>query len=155
MPREITETVLQGVPVLQHRSPIRDAVREVIASRLPALPVVNDDGRLAGIFGEREFLQALFPAYLGTLQGAGFVGRSMEEVLEKRASCAGERVEQHLNDERIAVEQDFSDVQVAEVFLHHRVLIVPVVDRERRVIGIVPRSDFFRVLAERFLDGPD
>jgi CBS domain-containing protein len=155
MARKITQTVVRGVPVLHCGDAVRDAVRDVMASGLPALPVVDAGERLVGIFGEREFMQALFPGYLGTLKGAGFVGRSMEDVLEKRASCATELVERHLNNERIAVEEDFSDVQVAEVFLHHRVLVVPVVDADRRITGVVTRADFFRALADRFLSGSD
>ena len=55
-----------------------------------------------------------------------------------------------MNTEHIDVGADFSDAQVAEIFLHHRVLIVPVVD-DGRVIGVITRADFFRALAERFL----
>jgi CBS domain-containing protein len=56
-----------------------------------------------------------------------------------------------MNTEHIEVGADFSDAQVAEIFLHHRVLLVPVVE-ERRVVGVITRSDFFRALAERVLE---
>ena len=55
-----------------------------------------------------------------------------------------------MNTEHVDVGGDFSDAQVAEIFLHHRVLLVPVVD-DRSVIGVITRSDFFRSVAERFL----
>ena len=97
-------------------------------------------------------MEALFPGYVGKLKGAGFLTRSLDHALEKRQSCALESVGQYMNAEHVEVAADFSDVQVAEVFLHHRVLIVPVIE-DGRVIGVVTRSDFFRALAERFLDG--
>jgi len=37
------------------------------ASDVPALPVIDATGKLRGIFGEREFIGALFPGYLTTL----------------------------------------------------------------------------------------
>ncbi len=150
MPRAITDLIIRDVPLLHRRDPVRYGVEKVVASGLPALPVVGPGTGFAGLFGEREFMQALFPGYVGSLKGAGFVGRSMDDVLEKRSACASERVEQHMNDERVAVGEEFSDVQVAEVFLHHRVLIVPVLE-SKQVAGVVTRSDFFRALAERFL----
>ena len=55
-----------------------------------------------------------------------------------------------MNTEHVDVGPDFSDTQVAEIFLHHRVLVVPVVDGGR-VVGVITRSDFFRTIAERFL----
>ena len=43
-----------------------------------------------------------------------------------------------MNTEHIDVGADFSDAQVAEIFLHHRVLLVPVVDG-RQVVGVITR----------------
>ena len=42
-------------------------------------------------------------------------------------------------------------MQVAEIFLHHPVLIVPVLTGEKSVKGVIVRHDFFRSLAERLL----
>jgi CBS domain-containing protein len=55
-----------------------------------------------------------------------------------------------MNTEQVSVPEDFSDVGLAEIFLHHRVLVIPV-ERAGRPIGIVTRTAFFRHLAERFL----
>ena len=109
---------------------------------MPALPVLDARERYAGIFGEREFMHALFPGYLDQLKGAGFL-RSLDETLERRVSCRVELVGHHLNTEHVDVGTDFSDTQVAEIFLHHRVLIVPVID-SGRLTGLITRSDFFR-----------
>ncbi|HMJ03557.1 MAG TPA: CBS domain-containing protein, partial [Conexibacter sp.] len=116
---------------------------------LPALPVVDERDAYAGIFGEREFMGAFFPGYLRELHGAGFVPRTLDEALERRAACLAEPVDAHLNREHIALGEDYSDAGLAERFLHHRVLIVPVLDGARRVTGVVTRSDFFRALIER------
>ena len=52
-----------------------------------------------------------------------------------------------MNVDHIDVGDDYSHAQLAETFLHHRVLIVPVLDQQRRVRAIVTRSDFFAALA--------
>jgi CBS domain-containing protein len=148
-PRTVTDPLLREAPVLAVDDTIVDSVRAVLDSGLPALPVV-DGTKLKGIFGEREFMGALFPGYLKELKYAGFVPRSLESALEKRSACQGEPVSKYMNTEHIDVGADFSDAQVAEIFLHHRVLLVPVVD-EDGVVGVITRSDFFRALAERFL----
>jgi CBS domain-containing protein len=149
-PRTITDELVREAPSLSTDTPVGEAVRQVLDSGLPALPVVGDDG-LCGIFGEREFITALFPKYLGELNYAGFVKHALDEALEKRQSCRGEPVSQHMNTEHIDVGADYSDVEIAETFLHHRVLIIPVTDG-KRVVGVITRSEFFRALAERFLE---
>ena len=57
-----------------------------------------------------------------------------------------------MHTEHVDVNTEYSDVQVAEIFLHHRVLIVPVTDGGR-VVGVITRGDFFRSVADRFLEG--
>ena len=149
-PQRIASTVRREVLLLRDDEPLRRAVTELIDADAPALPVVDAAGKLQGIFGEREFIGALFPGYLTTLGYAGFIPRSLDAALEKRAACAGEPVSTYMNTDHIDVGEDFSDTQLAEIFLHHRVLIIPIVDAGR-VTGIVTREDFFRALAQRLL----
>ena len=95
-------------------------------------------------------MTALFPGYVGQLKYAGFVKHSLDDAIERRAACRNEPVGQHLNTDHVEVGEDFSDVQIAETFLHHRVLVIPVV-ADGQVTGVITRSDFFRRIAERFL----
>ena len=150
-PTTLTDQVRRESPTLSGEDTVFAAAKRILEARLPALPIVDDAGRLEGIFGEREFIAALFPGYLGELHSAAFVPGSIDDVLEKRLECRSEPVSKYANTEPIAVGPGHSDAQVAETFLHHRVLIVPVVDAENRVVGLVTRWDFFRALVERFV----
>jgi CBS domain-containing protein len=153
-PQSISAPIVRETPVLREDAPVEEAVRDIIDSGLPALPVVDERGKFAGIFGEREFMAALFPGYVRELRFAGFVPKGLDEALQKRAACRRETVGKHMNTEHVDVPTDASDVQVAETFLHHRVLIVPVTDRGA-VQGVITRSDFFAKLAGRFLEQTD
>ena len=55
------------VPLLRDDEPVREAVTRIVEASVPALPVVDGAGGLRGIFGEREFIGALFPGYLTQL----------------------------------------------------------------------------------------
>ncbi len=151
-PRAVTESVRRASPVLRDTDEMGDAVRAVLESDLPALPVVDAQDRYAGLFGEREFIGALFPQYLKTLGYAGFVPRSIDAVLDRRRRAATDHVREWMNAEHVDVLDDASDAALAETFLHHRVIVVPVTDAGRRVVGVVLRRDFFRALAPRYLD---
>jgi CBS domain-containing protein len=152
MPRTLGELTIRKVPLLRVDQDVGSAVQEIIGASLPALPVVTTSDRYCGIFGEREFIGAIFPGYLGELASAAFVTEALEDQLEKRSGCRLEPVENYMNTEHIEVGPDWSDAQIAETFLHHRVLIIPVTDGGA-VVGVLTRSDFFRALAERFLAG--
>ncbi len=150
MPDKLSRDLVQKTPLLEVDQTVADAIPTLLDSGLPALPVVDADGALKGIFGEREFIAALFPGYLKELSYAGFVKSTLDEAIETRTACRYEPVAKHMNTEHIDVGADFSDAQIAETFLHHRVLVIPVVV-SGQVQGVITRSDFFRSLAERFL----
>ena len=59
--------------------------------------------RLKGIFGEREFMAALFPGYVGELKYAGFVKHGLDDAIERRAACRNEPVAKYMNTEHIDV----------------------------------------------------
>lgn len=146
----IDHLIRRDVPILSADERLATGLVTLLESGLPALAAVDRDERLAGIFGEREFIESLFPGYLGQLRHTAYLRGSLDEVLERRAGCRDERVGAHLHSERVHVGPRGSETQIAELFLHHRVLIVPVVDAGR-VTGLVTRSDFFESAARRLL----
>jgi CBS domain-containing protein len=151
MPDVIVKETIREVEPLPADEPVGSATRKVIGSGLPALPAVDDDGGFVGIFGEREFMAALFPGYVGELGSAAMVSRPIDEAIERRTGCAEEPIRDYLTTDHVVVEDEHSDTQLAELFLHHRVLIIPIAT-EGRVHGVVTRSDFFKALAARLLD---
>ena len=150
-PRSIGHDLVRDAPALHRDLAVAQAVGRIVESDLPALPVVDDRRRLCGIFGEREFIAALFPGYIRQLGYAGFVPRRLDDALAKRATCAAEPIAEHMNTEHIDVSEDFSDIELAETFLNHRVPIVPVT-RNTQVVGVITHSDFFHRLAKRLFD---
>jgi len=151
-PRSISEIAFVEVPLLHLDDTVEMAVARLLEVDVPALPVVDANERYAGIFGEREFMSALFPGYIGQLKHSAFLSHSIDVALEKRDGCRSESIERHITTEHVEVSADYSDVQVAEIFLHHRVLVVPVIE-DGRVAGVLTRSGFFRTLGERFVKG--
>ncbi len=96
-------------------------------------------------------MSALFPGYMRELASSAMIKRSIDDAIERRESCISEPIERHLTTDHVSLRDDYSDTQLAELFLHHRVLVIPVAT-QGRVHAIVTRGDFFRALAERFLD---
>lgn len=149
MPDSIIKQTLREVDPLKADDLIGPAARRVIELGLPGLPAVEDDGKFAGIFGEREFLAALFPGYVGELKSAAMISRSADETIERRSHCSNEPIRKYLTTDHVLVEDDYSDTQLAEIFLHHRVLIAPIATAGR-VHAVITRHDFFCELVGRF-----
>jgi CBS domain-containing protein len=148
MPDEIVREILREVEPLAADEEIGVAARRLLETGLPGLPAVEPDGTFVGIFGEREFMTALFPGYVGELATAAMVRRSVDETIERRRQCAVEPIRRYLTTDHILVEDDYSDLQLTEIFLHHRVLVVPIATAGR-VHAVVTRKAFFEQMVER------
>lgn len=151
MPDALSNSALREIEPLSADELIGSAVKRLLESGLPGLPAVEADGSFAGIFGEREFMTALFPGYVGVLGSSAMIKRSIDEVIERRETCTGEPIRNYLTTDHVVVEDEYSDTRMAELFLHHRVLVIPIATNGR-VHAVVTRSDFFRELAEKLRD---
>lgn len=151
MPDTVVRETIREVEPLSADDPVGSATRRVIESGLPGLPAVDEDGEFVGIFGEREFMKALFPGYMNELHSAAMVSRTIDETIERRTGCAEESIRDYLTTDHVVVEDDHSDTQLAELFLHHRVLVIPIAT-EGKVHAVVTRSDFFQALAARAIE---
>ena len=151
MSDSIVKQVVTEVEPLRMTEQVGAATRSVIDSGLPGLPVVDEAGEFAGIFGEREFMAALFPGYMNELASTAMIKRTIDYTIERREGCVSEAIAKYLTTDHVLVEDEYSDTHVAELFLHHRVLIIPIASGGRPH-AVVTRADFFRALAERFLD---
>jgi CBS domain-containing protein len=148
MPDSITKETLREVEPLGVDDTIGVAARKVVETGLPGLPAVEADGKFVGIFGEREFMAALFPGYVGELASSAMISRSIDETIERRIGCVSEPIRPYLTTDHVVVEDDYSDTQLAELFLHHRVLIIPIAT-QGRIHAVVTRNDFFQVLVAK------
>jgi len=152
MSDRFARAIVREVEPLSADELIGAAARRMLESGLPGLPAVEPDGTFAGIFGEREFMAALFPRYVRELGSSAMIRRSLDDAIERRLGCIAEPIREYLTTDHVVVDDDYSDTQIAEIFLHHRVLVVPIATRSR-VHGVITRSDYFGALVDRLERG--
>ena len=145
-PRPLEQLIL---PVLPLRLDDRLAgAAERLAEAGGGLPVVDAEGRLAGYLSERELLAAMFPAYLQELRHTEFLTKDFPSLVRRARDAADKPVGELMDSkgEPVFIDADDSESHAAELFLHERVRTLPVVDAERRVIGVVRAVDVVRSL---------
>lgn len=145
----MTRSAIREIEPLSADELITGAARKVLDSGLPGLPAVEGDGTFVGIFGELEFIAALFPGYFDELGSGAMIKRPVDEAIEYREECRSETIREYLITDHVMVEEDYSDAQLTEIFLHHRVAVVPVA-AAGIVHGVVTRADFFAALFSKF-----
>ncbi len=116
-------------------TPLREAALAMTRAGVAGLPVVEGDGRVIGMLGQRELLQHMLTEYLdraGAHRGATPVERTraVRDVMTRQVLC-------------VSPEQPLAEV--AAMMTNKDVDRVPVV-REGRLVGFLTRGDIVRKL---------
>jgi CBS domain-containing protein len=143
-PKPLAELVRRVEPLREGDDLATAADR--IADAGGGLPVVDDDGRLVGYFGERDLLASLFPSYLREFRHTEFLTRDFPSLVRTAREKMGTSVGEHMNRDPVAVDDDDSISHAAELFLHHDLGSLAVVTEGERVTGVLRLADMLQSL---------
>ncbi len=132
----VIDLMTAEVVTVRPDTPLKEAARRMVRSRVSGLPVTDDDGTLVGIISEGDFLHrevarerprrhGLLDALLGgqhSLAEAELVGEAMTEMV-------------------ITIAPDASLAEAARIMAHHDVKRLPVIDSDGQVLGVLSRAD--------------
>ncbi|MDP9093350.1 MAG: CBS domain-containing protein [Actinomycetota bacterium] len=122
-------------------APFSAIVAALATSRLGAVPVVDDDGRIAGIVSESDLISRVLadPASGGTIHG-GFAGSRATRV-----KARAETARTLMSTPPVTIHARDSIVDAARTAARAHVRRLPVVTDDGSLVGMVTRSDLLGV----------
>lgn len=127
---------------------LAEAAHLLVTHRISGLPVVDAEQRLLGVITEADFLRAMgVPSHHPThslWQTLETMFSHQPEIHEPTGTVADLMIS---NVVTVKPEQTLHDV--IEVMKHNRIKRVVVCDDERKVLGMITRSDLVRVFFDR------
>ena len=130
--------------VLKPTDSVSVALQTMVRERLPALPVVDTDGRYVGILPRSRLVALAMPRVLShdtdqqplaRLLQVGFIRDSLADLQERMAAAANDPVSQHL-DREVPVLSPDTPLMNALLFLYRQRNVLPVVENGK-LLGIV------------------
>jgi CBS domain-containing membrane protein len=124
-------------------TPLKDVAGLMAREKIAGLPVLDEDGKIAGIISEKDFLAHM---------GAGDKTHCMAIIAEclKGKGCIempirSQKAEDIMTSPAVTVEENTTIIEIADIFTAKNINRVPVTDKEEKLIGIVSRADLVRV----------
>lgn len=130
--------------VLKPADSVSVALQTMVRERLPALPVVDTDGRYVGMLPRSRLVALAMPRVLShdtdqqplaRLLRVGFIRDSLADLQERMAAAANDPVSQHL-DREVPVLSPDTPLMNALLFLYRQRNVLPVVENGK-LLGIV------------------
>ena len=137
----------RGVRPLNREDSLREGARRLSVEQLTDLPVVDDQERIVGIFGEKELIESLTPPYLKGLTDTSFIARDFEDIADYAVEVMDKPVGEVMRTDFATLGPDFSVLHCAELFLHRRQGVMPIVE-DGRPVALLRRADLGRAIIE-------
>lgn len=139
------EIMTAPVVTIAASASVAEAADLMLSRNIRCLPVLKEDGSLAGVITEGDFLRRdelgtrrTRPRWLEFLVGPG-------KVADEYVRSNGRRVNEVMSIPVITTAPDASLAEIVELMATHDIKNVPVLD-EGNIVGIVSRSDLMRTL---------
>jgi CBS domain-containing protein len=143
---QVRDVMSTTVVTVHLDAPVEDIARQLLEHRISGVPVVDDDGALAGIVSEGDLMRR---SELGTERRPSWWLTLLLESEERAARYAkthGRHARDVMSAPVITVEEGVPLAEVARLLEKHRVKRLPVV-RGSEVVGIVSRANLLQGLA--------
>lgn len=114
-------------------------------SGLASLPVVDEDGRVVGMISERDLIRAVLPGYVDMLQSVAFLP-SLDQLSRRLHEIGPKPVAEFMTEEVVAARPDDNDLHVADLMIRKGLKQIPVLDDQKRLVGVVRRIDLLHRL---------
>ncbi len=112
---------------------------------ISGLPVIDKDGKLVGMFTEKDILSYILPSYIEKV-GRFIYEENPKSTKRKAEELSKMKVAQLMRKDVITTTEDTTICEVARVILTQKARRVPVVDKSGKVVGIVARCDVLSAL---------
>ena len=122
--------------------PLKEVAELMAEKSVSGIPVIEEDGKVAGIISEKDFLSSM-----GSGDKTHFMA-FIAECLQGKACAAFpvrfQKAEDIMTSPAISVREDTTVVEISNIFFEKNINRVPVTDRKGKLLGIVSRADIVR-----------
>ncbi len=140
---KVSEIMNRDVLSVKPDDNAKDALALLSKMQISGLPVIDERDKLLGMFTEKEVLAMILPSYVERV-GRFVYEENPKSIKKKFGGLANLPVSQLMRKDIITVNEDASLCEVARLMLTQKIRRIPVLDNQKRVVGIVAREDIIR-----------
>lgn len=134
-------------------TPLADAAKILADHKFDGVPVVDENNMLVGILTEYDLVSKgsaiHLPTFQKILENLSIFSKDKKEFQSDIADVANMKVRDVMNDDPLTLSHDATYEEAVTAFRdHHRVNPIPVIDKDRKVIGVVSRFNVLKPLQE-------
>jgi CBS domain-containing protein len=148
---KVADLMTRAPEILRPKATLEEAARKILETRYGGFPVVDEEGRLLGLLQVEELLPRPENVPFSDVEALQLFGEwvdegTLQEIYRRYQSTPVEAV---MRKEIPRVHPEDPLGKALQVLLTTEVRHLPVVDQEDKVVGILTRSDFLKLIFGR------
>lgn len=144
---KVKEMMTKEVVTVKPQDNAIEILKFLFKMKISGLPVVDHDGKLVGMFTEKDILTFILPSYLDKV-GRFIYEENPKATKKKFLELNKMTISQLMRKAVVTTTEDTTLCEVAKDMLTRKARRVPVLDKEGRVVGLVARCDVLSALAK-------
>ncbi len=128
-------------------TPVEETAELLAQNSISGVPVIEENGKVAGIISEKDFLSGLGLENAKTIMGV--ISNCLKNKGCLAISISTKKAGDIMTSPAITVLENTAVSDIAVIFTKNNINRVPVTDSEGNLIGIVSRADILRYLPGR------
>jgi len=143
---KVKEIMTKEVTSVSPGTNAQEALELLLKMQISGLPVIDERNKLVGMFTEKDILRNILPSYIERV-GSFVYEENPKSIKKKFEDLKKSSVSQLMRKEVATVDEAASLCEVAHIMLTQKIRRTPVLDKEKRVVGIIAREDIVRAYA--------
>ena len=149
----VKEIMTTDVVTIEKETTIGELSSIMLKNRVSGLPVVDNEGMLIGMVTDADIIlrdnEPVFPIYFDPLIISYAYIENFEKYQKDFKDYLDTRVEEIMKRRVRTVKEDTTVEEAASIMVKERINRIPVIDNDRKVIGIVARADVLRFMVDK------
>jgi len=146
---KVREVMTKDITSVDTQMNAKEALDLLQKMQISGLPVIDADRKLVGMFTEKEVVAAILPSYLERV-GRFIYQENPKAVKQKVQMFSGIKVKDIMRQNVVTVDEDTTLCEVARIMLTQKARRIPVLNKEKEVVGIVSRGDVVKALFQEY-----
>lgn len=145
---KVADVMQEEVVTISPEATLRSASRVIFSGQIGGLPVVDQRRKLVGIIVEKDILSLFFPPlqeYVADYTHA----KDFESMEEKVSELLDLPIKKFMTKNPLTIEPEAPLMRAAALMITKRVRKLPVVNKRKKLVGIISQGDIFRRLVQK------
>ena len=145
----VSEIMTHSPRTVSPDSKLQEVAAIMCLYRIPALPVVDEDGKLVGNISEMDLLKNLLPTMEDIVAGTGTM--EIEQMVPNYSSSMTRRVSDIMVKNPVSVSPDQHVLKATAKMTSHRFRRIPVTDSDGKLVGVMSLGDVHKAVFQSHL----